>query len=206
MENYLIKLTYILTGAILGSGGVMGLFFYMRKRKINFSEALFMEYKNTAQELAEVLKDVLPLSLNPQNYTEEQCDKIDNELANWFFKNYLVLPQSVLEEINCLHACLRDKKGGLYMIDRTHKHPILRQRKTETEITSLLGDVAIVRKKRSLSDIYRQYHKLPRYIYIKCQARHVITVLDREWNLKDMHIWSVRRKKQTLYMHENNIK
>ncbi|MBQ7489561.1 MAG: hypothetical protein IJT51_03475 [Bacteroidales bacterium] len=199
MENHIIQFVCSLCGSILGSSGILGLYYFLRKRKALFSETLFWEYKNIAQELANTLQDLLPLSLHPKNYTNEQCEKIDNELAKFFFKYYLILPQAVLEEINCLHACLLDKGGRrLFMVDKKERFPTLRPRKTEEEVDDLIDDVAIVKSEKSLSEMYKKYQKLPRYICIKCQARHVITVLQRYWSIKDLHLWSLQLSKTTL--------
>lgn len=198
MESYLLQLVVSAIGCILGGGGLVGLWFFIQKRRIKLGETLFLEYKNIAQELAIVLEDLLSLSLNPQYYSYKKCMEIDKALSSFFFKYYLVLPQDVLLEINCLHACLNDTENRLFIVDKREKLPLLRPRTSDEEIVSLLNDVALVKKGRGLSDIYLEYHILPRYMFLKCQARHVITILGRSWNMRDLYSWSNNLSKHTL--------
>ena len=205
MDTFLLQLVCTILGCLLGGCGLFGFLFFIQKRRAKLSEALFLEYKAIAQELAIILDELLPLSLYPQYYSHEQCKEVDKALSKFFFKYYLVLPQEVLEEINCMHACLIDYKNNLYIVDKSKDIPILRPRKTEEEIISLLDDVALVKRERSLSEIYLEYHKLPRYISLKCQARHVITILSKSWNMRDLHNWSKNLNKQTLNEIKKNV-
>ena len=189
-----------LVGALVGStlGCALGYFFSKKQSKDEFNANLFSKYENIAEELAMILEEVLPLSLYPKAYSRELCKKIDADLAKFFFKYYLILPQEVLEEINCMHACLQDKNHRLYMIDNKKALPTLRLRQTKKEIVQLLDDVALVKRKYKLSDIYSNYNKLPDYMYIKCQARHIIIVLQRCWKIKELHNWQNYLPKTTL--------
>lgn len=198
MDDILSQLVISAIGCIIGGGGLVGLWFFAQKRKIKLGETLILEYKKIAQELAVVLEELLPLSLDPHYYSLEKCKDIDNALSSFFFKYYLLLPQEVLEEINCLHACLNDKENRLYIVDKNEELPTLRPMNSDKEIGALLDEVALVKRDKSLSDIYLEYKKLPRYIKLKCQARHVITILSEAWNMRDLYNWSKGLNKQTL--------
>lgn len=184
------------------SSAVISYKFFLKKAKDSYNAKLFFEYKKLAQELVDILGDLLTLSMAPCDYTTEQCNKIDRELGLYFFKYYLVLPQQVLEEMNCLHACLQCGGQATFMIDRTNATPVLRRRTTEDEIKELFMDVAIIAKDNCLSRIYKIHHRMPRYIYLKCQARHVITVLNDCWSLKEFHDWQKRLPKLTVLQRE----
>lgn len=204
MENYLIELFCTLIGATLGSSGIIGLYFYLEKRKANFSEVLFLEYKNISEELAAAMQDLLLLSLSDGSYSQNKCNEIDRELGKIFFKHYLVLPQSVLEEINCLHECLMCAGKKVFMIKVINNEPHVCERETEEEMRQLFEDVAIVTKDKTIFQIYKKYkdckQSIPmrRSVFLKCQARQVLTVLDREWQLKDIHNWSEKLGKNTI--------
>lgn len=206
MENYFADLICSLIGAFLGSGGVIGFFFYRRKRRAEYDETLFAEYKSIAQELVEILKDLLSLSFIPNNYSDKQLNEIAENLSHFYYKYYLVLPQSVLREIQCLHSCLHRKGERLFDYYKDEKSQFYVQRwiRDEKKQIEFMKDTSIMLRS-NVNAILRLYRKHPDRIhdtFLKCQARHVIIVLDREWNIKDMHKWSIRRKKQTLYMQE----
>ena len=105
-----------------------------------------------------------------------------------------------------MHACLIDKENRLYIVDKNESIPTLRPRVTADEIVSLLDEVALVKRERSLSEIYLEYNKLPRYVYLKCQARHVITILSKSWNMRDLYEWSKNLNKHTIAEIKNSRK
>lgn len=196
-----------LVGALVGStlGCALGYFFSKKQSKDEFNANLFSKYENIAEELAMILEEALPLSLYPKAFSREQCKKIDADLAKFFFKYYLILPPEVLEEINCMHACLQDKNHHLYMIDHKEALPTLRLRHSKNEIVQILDDVALVKRKKKLSEIFSDYNKVPSYIFIKCQARHIIVVLQRCWKIKELHNWQNHLPKTTLAERKNRI-
>lgn len=206
MTMFLLQLISAILGCLLGGSGLLGFLFFIQKRRVQLSETLLLEYKAIAKELAIVLDELLPLSLYPHYYSQEKCKEIDKALSKFFFQYYLVLPQEVLEEINCMHACLIDKENRLYIVDKNESIPTLRPRVTADEIVSLLDEVALVKRERSLSEIYLEYNKLPRYVYLKCQARHVITILSKSWNMRDLYEWSKNLNKHTIAEIKNSRK
>ena len=200
----------MIEGLILGSivsiiGAIFNYYFLLKKIKDDYNAKLFFEYKQLSQKLAVILEDLLTISMSPSNYTIEQCYNIDKKLGQYFFKYYLSLPPLVLEEMNCLHACLQCGGEKTFIIENTPKGPLLRQRNTDEEIKDLFMDVAIITKNKSLSNIYEEYHKMPNYINLKCQARHVITVFNSCWNIKDFNRWQEQLPKQTILQKEKSI-
>lgn len=207
MEKYILELCCMLIGAILGSSGVIGLIFYLKKRTAEYNETLFNEYKNIAQELADVLKDLLTLSFIPSNYTEEQLNNIAQNLSAFYYKYYLVLPQSVLLEIHCLYSCIHHKGRSLYtpVMDQNEHVYVQRSLKLKNDQIKFIKDASLVLRynEKIIDRFYKKFSDRKSDTFLKCQARHVIVVLDREWNLKDIHKWAELRIKQTLYMQEN---
>ncbi len=178
----------------------MGYFFFRKESKDKFRETLFTEYKNIAQELSGVLKDVLYLSLIPESFPIEKCKEIDRALSDFAFRHLLVLPQEVLQEINCLHVCLVCGGHNSYMIKAEDDIPILKPRNTEEEIKELLENVAFVTTQRTLFDIYKKYKKLPNSVYLKCQARHLMMVVNKCWNMSLFYEWDKYLPKKTIGM------
>lgn len=182
----------------LALGAFLGHFFFRKESKDKFSAALFEEYKNIAQELAEILSKLKLQSLMPLSLTDNECQTIDDELGIFFYKYYLVLPQQVLEELNCLHECLLCRGEKTFVVKYEHAVPIVQPRISDDEVRDLIREVALVTKNRGLFDIYQRYKRLPRFVNLKCQARHVITVMHDCWNLSNIHEWEKRLPKQTI--------
>jgi len=208
METYLTQFICSLLGCVLGSGGIIGLLFYLQKRKMIFSETLFSEYKNISQELVEILQDLLSLSFIPSKYTDEQLCEISENLSAFYFKYYLVLPQTVLLEIQSLYSSIYRKGDCMFLpvYDKKMKIYVQRKLSSEKEQIDFIKDTSLVLR-NSVESIIRFYKIHPERIadtFLKCQARHVITVLDREWNLKNMHKWSKHTRKTTLCKRERN--
>lgn len=195
----IIEILSSITCTIIGC--VVGYCIFRLRYKNNYNAKLFNEYKQMAQDLATILEDLLTLSVGPKNYTIDNCKEIDNELSKFVFKYYLVLPQNVLMEINCLHLCLSSRGKNLFMIDYSGKSPIIRPCNTAKEIYNLFTDVALL-KTKGLNHIYNNYHRIPRYLNLKCQARHVITVMHNEWDSAEFYKWQKKLPKHTIYQIE----
>lgn len=199
MEEFLLEFSGFISGLI---GIVLGTFlsyiFFRKQNKDKYSASLFAEYKNIAQELAEILKDLLTLTLMPQKYSVEQCNEIDKTLGEFFFKYYLILPQPVLEEINCLHRCLLCGGKNIFIIKKEKNLPVLQICSKEEDIKALLEDVALVTSKRNLFEIYQINKRLPHCLNLRCQARHVITTMHDCWNLSNINKWEKQIPKKTI--------
>lgn len=179
----------LITGIVLTitsaiSGAAVGYGIYRLKHRNNYSAQLYNEYKQMAQELAAILEDLLTLSMRPQKYSHEFCMALDKELSRFYFKYYLVLPQSVLEEMGCLHACLQTEGKYFFMVEKTKEPHVLRRCETAQEINNLFTDIALTKTRT-----YEKYTRIPNYINLKCQARHVIIVMQDCWSSKDFHRW-----------------
>lgn len=196
MNTYILELLGTLLGLILG--GVMGYYLSRRKSKDEFRASLFAEYRKIAQELATILKDVLQLSLIPEKITAEKCNEIDKALGDFVFKYFLVLPQDVLQEINCLHVCLVCGGTKTFVVKKMKGKPVLLPRATDRDVKNLLDGVALVTTKKSLFDIYKEYGKLPKSVLLKCQARHVMVVMNNKWKPSKIYKWERILPKKTL--------
>lgn len=193
----------LLTGILLNIigivvGAVAGYLISRLQNKDKYSAQLFSEYTKMAQELAAILEELLTLSLRPRKYTTDYCNTIAKELSKYYFKYYLVLSQQVLEEISCLHACLQCGGKYFFMIDRTSQYTKIRPCKKAEEINILFADIALTQTRQ-----YKEYPRIPNYITLKCQARHVITVMHNSWDYKDIHKWQKKLPKRTVFQLTN---
>lgn len=195
-------LTEIIIGVTgLVTGSALGYCVFRLQQKNNYSAELFNEYKLKTQELAVILEDLLTLSMLPRHYSTEYCRNVDKELSKYFFKYYLDIPQEVLEEINCLHACLQCRGKYLFMVDKTGGIPVLRPRRTTKELNDLFNDVALI-----MTWNLDGQKKIPRSIVLRCQARHVITVMHNCWKYKEIHKWPKKLPKRTVLQLEKSNK
>ncbi len=192
----------VLTGiVVLVAGAVVGYFISKLQHRDDYSEKLFNDYIQMEQELALILEDLLTLSMWPCDCNTKFCNTIDNALSKYYFKYYLVLPQEVLEEISCLHACLQCGGEELYMVDRTKETPVLRPRKTEEEKNKLFKNIALIETKL----IKQNKIRIPNYLILKCQARHVISVMHDSWKPEDFQRWQKKLPKRTILQIEESI-
>lgn len=200
MTNMLITSLIGAMASIIGIviGAVLSYRYFRKKEQDKFSKELYFKYQELAQELASCLQEFLPLSLKLQGYTEETFCRVDRELSNYFFKYYLILPQSVLEEISCMHACLRQNGNKIYIVDRTKDIPFIRSCEYEKETLEFFKEVTIFRTRKNWAEIYLKYKKVPKSIALRCQARHVIAAMQSTWQYKDMYSWKEQMQKKTL--------
>ena len=180
---------------------VGGYLIFRIKQRNTYSEKLFNDYIQMEQELALILEDLLTLSMWPCDCNTKFCNTIDNALSNYYFKYYLVLPQKVLEEISCLHACLQCEGENLYMVDRTKETPVLRPRETKEEKNNLFKNIALIETK-----LIEQNIRIPNYLVLKCQARHIISVMHDSWKPEDFQRWQKKLPKRTVLQIEESIK
>ncbi len=187
MSSYISEITGTIIGIVIGA--IMAYLFSRRENKDKIRALLFTEFKNISQELAEVLQDVLYLSLMPDVIPKTKCKEIDRVLSNFAFKYMFILPRPVLEEINCLHVCLMVGGNKTYIVKQQNGLPVLQPRTSDEDIKSLLDEVALVTTKRNLFAIYKNYGRLPNSVLLKCQARHVMVVMKECWKMSDVYNW-----------------
>lgn len=69
------------------------------------------------------------------------------------FRNYLALPQTVLEEINCMHACLQTKGKKIFIVDRSKPIPLIRPCEGEQEVLEFFHGTTIFRIKKICNEV-----------------------------------------------------
>lgn len=198
--NAIIITAISIIGSILcvALGSILGYYYFRKQEQDKFNMSLYVEYQKLSQELADLLHIFLPLTLRPTHYTEKMCTETDTALSAFMFRNYLTLPQTVLEEINCMHACLQTKGAKIFIVDRSKPIPLIRQCVGEKETISFFREVTIFRTKTNLAEIYMKYKRVPNYLALRCQARHLIATMQDCWQYTDMHSWKEQMQKKTL--------
>jgi hypothetical protein len=192
--------------AIIGvSGTIIGYFIgYIvarKKRKDIFSVALFQEYRDVADELENILKDLLSLSFIPKYYPASQLKDIADKLSAFYFKNYMILPQPVLEEIQCLYTCLHHNGKRMYVVGRDeYGNKVQKEIRKPQQFEYLLKDTSIMMRtsERAIRILYKDHPEKLKGSYLNFQARHVNTVMHDCWNAKKIFNWHNNLSKDTI--------
>ena len=196
--------------AIIGlSGTIIGYFIgYIvarKKRKDTFSVALFQEYRDVADELENILKDLLSLSFKPKYYPASQLKDIADKLSAFYFRYYIILPQAVLEEIQCLYTCLHYNGERMYMVGKDEfGNKVQRQIKRPEQFVFLLKDTSIMMRtsEKAIIKLYKSNPQKLEDSYLNFQARHVLTVVHDCWNAKKIFSWHNDLSKDTIVQRE----
>lgn len=191
-----------LLGALVGStlGCALGYFFSKRQSKNEFNANLFFKYQNIAQELVDILQGILSLSFYPIKHTKEELKSVKENLSSFYFKYYLILPQSVLEEIQCLHLCLHYNGHRIFMSVKGPSGNTIKHIDKKEELESLVKDSFLTHKtnKKAILRFHELHPERTADIFLRYQARHLITVLNENWNIKKLHSWKNTLGKETI--------
>lgn len=197
-EIIIAAITAITTIAGIIIGAVIGYYYFRRQERDVFNRELYTKYQELSKELAVILQDFLPLTLRYIHLDENICMKVDQDLSAFFFKNYLTLPMSVLEEICCMHVCLQSKGSKIYIVDKSKSIPLIRPCEEEQEVLEFFRGITIFRTRKNWAKTYITYKRVPKYITLRCQARHLIATMQDCWQYTDMHSWKEQMQKKTL--------
>ena len=194
----IIGLLSALVGSILGC--TLGYSFSKRKSKDEFNANLFFEYQNIVQELVSILQGILSLSFYPIKHTKEELKSVEENLSSFYFKYYLILPQPVLEEIQCLHLCLHYNGHRIFMPIKGLSGNTIKYLNKKEELECLIKDSFLTH--RTHKKVILRFHKLyPERLpdlFLRYQARHLVTVLSESWNIKNIHNWKSILGKETI--------
>ncbi len=185
-----------IVGIIIGAS-IAYYYFRMQERDV-FNRELYTNYQELSKELATILQDFLPLTLKYKQLEKDICIKVDQDLSAFFFKNYLTLPKSILEEICCMHACLQSNGSKIYIVDKSKSVPLIRPCEGEKEVLEFFRGITIFRTRKNWAKTYLTYKRVPQYIALRCQARHLVAMMQDCWQYTDMHSWKEQMQKKTL--------
>lgn len=213
MKSFILSLDPKIWGAIIGLlGTIVGYFIgYIvarKKGKDDVSVSLFKEYRDVAGELESILKDLLSLSFSPKQYSEAQLKIIADNLSAFYFKHYMILPQAVLEEMQCLYTSLHYNGKRMYMVGRDEfGNKVQKEIKKPKQFEYLLKDTSIMMRtsERAIRILYKCHPEKLKNSYLNFQARHVITVMHDCWNIKRIYSWKNDLTKDTIAQKERKL-
>lgn len=213
MKSYILSLDPKIWIAVIGllgtiAGYFIGYIVARKKGKDDVSVSLFQEYRDVAGELESILQDLLSLSFLPKHYSESQLKIIADNLSAFYFKNYMILPQAVLEEMQCLYTCLHHNGKRMYMVGRDEfGNKVQREIKKPNQFEYLLKDTSIMMRtsERAIRILYKNHPEKLKDAYLNFQARHVITVMHDCWNIKRIYTWKKDLTKDTIVQKERKM-
>ena len=203
----LIKALSPLIGVILGAfiGYALDICKNNKKRNADYNMAIIDMYKEISSEIIETISPLASLSLRHRSFTSEQLDEWRKKISELYFKHYTYLPQSVLNEMNCLHSCIQTGGKKLYCVKNGNEiKPCEKE-----DVVDLFDDTALVGGERErIKDLVETYSvdRLSESLKINLQARRVIRVVAAIFENSTINEWNTMLKKETLLqMRSRNV-
>jgi hypothetical protein len=173
---------------ILGAGlGFLSSLLLERHRQANTVAAKVIDvYLDLRKQLCEKVGELAGLRLDALPTPAELQAKRE-AISSLYYRFYDFTPKRVLQELNCLYACLGDRENRLYVI-RNDELRLAREEDTAAliEDTSLLGNFrfyALVPLKSGDRDARRAAS-------INYQARRVLHVINQDLTIRSLLQWS----------------
>ncbi|MEU9095642.1 hypothetical protein ACIOEW_40060 [Streptomyces sp. NPDC087901] len=173
---------------VLGAGlGFLSSLLLERHRQANMVAAKVIDvYLELRKQLCERVSELAGLQLDALP-TEAELHAKREAISSLYYRFYDFTPKRVLQELNCLYACLGDRENRLYVI-RNDELRLAREEDMAAliEDTSLLGNFrfyALVPLKGGNRDARRAAS-------INYQARRVLHVINQDLTIRSLLEWS----------------
>lgn len=168
-----------------------------KKHSVKYNISIYNEYKKVSAEIITTLTPMTSLSLKQRGISQAQISDWRKTISTLYFKYYTYLPQTVLNEINCLHSCLQTEGRKLFYVK--DGNIIIECGKKEAmeifEDTALVGGererIAKIVESSSLEDLSES-------LKINLQARRVIRMTAAIFENRGIEQWNKILKKETL--------
>ncbi|MEV8315130.1 hypothetical protein AB0Q95_13230 [Streptomyces sp. NPDC059900] len=173
---------------LLGAGlGFLSSLLLERHRQANTVAAKVIDvYLDLRKQLCEKVSELAGLRLDTLPSAEELNAKRE-AISSLYYRFYDFTPKRVLQELNCLYACLGDRENRLYVI-----------RNDELRLAGKAETAALI-EDTSLLDNFRFYALVPlmsgdrdtrRAASINYQARRVLHVINQDLTVRSLLDWS----------------
>jgi len=175
--------TLLLGGAV---GVLSGLLLENRKQANGIATKVIESYLELRKQLCEEISQLASLHIGTLPSADELSRKRDT-ISTLHYRYYDFMPKRVLQEINCLYACLGDRENRLWVI-RDNELRLA----DEDEIVAMIDDISVV-------DNFKYYALIPlksndrdtrRAASINYQARHVLRVVNQDLTIRALVKWS----------------
>ena len=160
---------------------------------------IFDKYMRIFEHAIGELTPITSLDLGRKYISPDQIQDWKEKISKLYFSNYIYLPPEVLNELNCLHACLQSGGKKLYKV--VNKHKIVKC--TNKDVVNFIGEVVIIEsKKTQLERMLNVYgiDNFPISFKINFQVRRAIGIIDKNFADFKISSWHAILKKETLNM------
>lgn len=185
----LLPLATLLLGGFLG---ILSSLLLESRRQSNVVAAKIIEsYLELRRQLCEEVSELASLRIRALPSPVELSQKRDS-ISRLYYRYYDFMPKRVLQEINCLYACLSDRDNRLYVIRKNELRLA-----DEEDVRALIETIALV-------DNFKYYALIPlksddrdtrRAASINYQARRVLHVMNHDLTLAALLKWSKSLRK-----------
>lgn len=168
-----------------------------RKKHADYNMIIFETYKDISKEIIEALAPLTSLSLRYRGLTPEELEEWRKKISDLYFKHYTYLPQSVLNEMDCLHSCIQTGGKDLYCVKNKNEVKACERE----DVINLFKDTELVGGEyKRIEGLVKEYgvEKLSESLKINLQARRVIHIIAAIFEDKKVNDWDSILKKETL--------
>jgi hypothetical protein len=180
----LLPLITLFLGA--GFGVLSGLLLENRKQANGVATKVIESYLELRKQLCEEVSELASLRIGTLPSMDELRTKRD-AISSLHYRYYDFMPKRVLQEINCLYACLGDRENRLFVI-RDNELRLA----DHAEMRVLIEDISLV-------DNFKYYALVPlmsddrdtrRSASINYQARRALRIINQDLTISALLKWS----------------
>ncbi len=188
MENLFVAILPVIT---LILGGLLGLIYNYFLERFKYQKAISSKiidrYFYIRDEICDELSDLANLQISkPIDF--DQLDNKIQRLSKLYYKYYDFLPEKVLQEINCLYACLRDPDHIIYICEKNSIRII-----EEYELDDYTEKVSLVSNIEGVGTQYltMKNKDIRHSASINFQARRLLRTIHEYFTISNLSKWIV---------------
>ena len=196
------KLVLVLISGVTGIlfGYISSILIERFKRRMDYHKELFFLFQKVTDNLNVTLSQMASFNVSFNSINKEKLETLKKEVSTMYFRYYNLLPQDILNELNCLHSCLQSNGELMYFIDSNNTL----QKAKDSDFRffeEISNNLTLVNNTRKLHDIITKHGigSLPPDIKINFQARKVIRKIDDFLSIRNVFDWTERISKTTFY-------
>jgi hypothetical protein len=179
-----LPIVTLILGASLGV--LSSLLLERRKQANEVATKVIESYLELRKQLCDELSELASLRIGALPDADE-LQKRRDLISRLYYRYYDLMPRRVLQEMNCLYACLGDRENRLYVI-RNNELRLA----DDDEVHALVEDLSLVDnfKYYALVPLKRGDRDMRRAASINYQARRVLRVINEDLTIRALLKWS----------------
>lgn len=182
--TFLLPAVALLVGAVLGL--LSSLLLENRRQANSVAVKIIETYLEIRRDLCGQLSDLAALRTETVPSGDQLLLKRD-AVANLLYRYYDFMPRRVLQEMNCLYACLGDKENRLYVV-RDNELRLA----NDDEVIALITEISVLENSKyyALVPLESPDRNTRRAASIRYQARRMLNVLNQDLTIRSLLKWS----------------